>query len=260
MMGRTTAKRWMRKRLTLKQRWRQTRPWPRRKACTCSRESRVDGAVTFLVSNIFGRHWRTTVGEQLMVGCSRSGVTLLRLSGEYRASPSRRLRAHCLHFQVRFYHFPSFSSHLFFSNIQNSGNPRAGIGGPDDDMPPELDWGADETFTRQYIGAINAQEGWDAGHLGGAAGAAAAVAVAAAGGGGPVGAAAIHTFAHHLGPGDVTGNEGWLRGSAEDQLRLWGVQPPPGLARQYATTRHGDRGGAGVVSFVGECRSQQVDR
>ncbi|CAM9634862.1 unnamed protein product, partial [Sphacelaria rigidula] len=127
-----------------------------------------------------------------------------------------------------------------------AGNPRAGIGGPDDDMPPELDWGADETFTRQYIGAINAQEGWDAGHLGGAAGAAAAVAVAAAGGGGPVGAAAIHTFAHHLGPGDVTGNEGWLRGSAEDQLRLWGVQPPPGLARQYATTRHGDRGGAGV--------------
>lgn len=43
-------------------------------------------------------------------------------------------------------------------------------------------------------------------------------------------------------------NDPWIRGAAQDQLSVWGVQPPPGLARQYATTRHGDRGGNGLVS------------
>ncbi|CAM9978547.1 unnamed protein product, partial [Laminaria digitata] len=33
-----------------------------------------------------------------------------------------------------------------------------------------------------------------------------------------------------------------------DQLHLWGVQPPPGLARQYATTRHVE--GAGGMNVM----------
>lgn len=126
-------------------------------------------------------------------------------------------------------------------------------------MPPELDWGVEEAFTRQDLGAIYAQVGWDrnpqvgwdrnsGGGSAAAAGAAGLAATVAAWSGSPGGAGGIHPFAHQFDSTEAAGNDGWLRGSAEEQLRLFGVQSPPGLARQYATTRHGERAGGGMVS------------
>lgn len=89
-------------------------------------------------------------------------------------------------------------------------------------------------------------------------GGAAAAAMGAAGPGGH-GAAhgGIHPYVHQLwmrggaGGGDMGGNDAWIRGASQEQLSVWGVQPPPGLARQYATTRHADRGAGGMVSAFG---------
>lgn len=115
-------------------------------------------------------------------------------------------------------------------------------GGPDDDIPPDLDWSAEEGFSAQDLGTIYAQVGWEP-------------AAAAAGGGGTAGGAGggIHPFVHHLGGGELGAGDTWIRGVAQDQLSVWGVQPPPGLSRQYATTRHGDRGAGGLVSGSGHC-------
>lgn len=92
----------------------------------------------------------------------------------------------------------------------------------------------------QDLGAIYAQVGWDAG---GAAG---------AGAGGAGGGRSTHRIIHHGAGagGGRDGGEGWIaRGGAHEHLHVWGVQPPPGLTRQYATTRHGERAG-GMVSGV----------
>lgn len=98
----------------------------------------------------------------------------------------------------------------------------------------------------QDLGAIYAQVGWDLGSEWDPG----SLAVAAVAGGGrraPV--------FHHPGGGAGVGGtrdggEGWLaRGATRDQLHLWGVHPPPGLARQYATTRHVE-GAGGMVSCI----------
>lgn len=123
-------------------------------------------------------------------------------------------------------------------------------GGGEDEISPEVDWGSEEGFTRQDLGAIYAQGGWDPANMGGAAGAAVAAAAAAAAGGDPGASGGIHPFIHRLGAGDAGGRDGWIRGPAQDHLSVWGVQAPPGLARQYATTRNGERGTGNVVSSV----------
>lgn len=108
-----------------------------------------------------------------------------------------------------------------------------------------MDWGdADDMLVApQDLGAIYAQVGWDPGAAGGGG-----RTVAVAGGGGRRGIPPTFQQAGRGGGVGVDGGEGWIaRGAAAEQLSLWGVQPPPGLARQYAT-RHGDRA-AGVVSF-----------
>lgn len=123
-------------------------------------------------------------------------------------------------------------------------------------MVPELDWGAEDGLAYQDMGAIYAQIGWDTGARSGAVEAAAAGSVGGRGAGAGAGAG-MHRVIHHNhggggggGGGGRDGGEGWFtRGATQDQMHVWGVQPAPGLARQYATTRHGERGGA-LVSFV----------
>lgn len=117
--------------------------------------------------------------------------------------------------------------------------------GPDDGMPQDIDWGdSDDLFgNAQDVGAFYAQVGWDPGAAA-AAGGGGTIAVAGGGGGGRRGVPQVFQQAGGGGGGD--GGEAWVaRGAQTDHLSMWGVQPPPGLARQYAT-RHGDRAGGMV--------------
>lgn len=121
-------------------------------------------------------------------------------------------------------------------------------------MIPELDWGAEDGLAYQDLGAIYAQVGWDPGAMGGPVEAAAAGVGGRGPGAGAGAGAGMHRVVHHNHGGGAGGGgrdpgEGWFaRGGNQDQMHVWGVQPAPGLARQYATTRHGERGGGALVS------------
>lgn len=116
-------------------------------------------------------------------------------------------------------------------------DPRPTRNGADDDIHPDLDW-TEDAFSPQDLDAIYSQVAWEPAMGGGTR----------TGAGGAGAGGGIHSFVHHLAPSDMTANDPWMRGAAQEQLSAWGVQAPPGLARQYATTRHGDRGTGGLVS------------
>ena len=100
----------------------------------------------------------------------------------------------------------------------------------DEEIPVELDWGTEDMFEPPDLAAIYAQVGWD-------------------GTGGIQRAAGGRSGAHRLlhggagAGGREGGGGGWIPGDGiHEHLHVWGGQAPPGLARQYATTRVGDRG------------------
>lgn len=140
--------------------------------------------------------------------------------------------------------FPSSFHGLFLLSTPPSMPPaRRYCRGPDDVMPQDVDWGDSDDLlgNAQDMGAFYAQVGWEPGAAAGGGGT-----IAVAGGGGGGGRRGVpQVFQQAGGGGD--GSEAWVaRGAtAAEQLSMWGVQPPPGLARQYAT-RHGDRTGGMV--------------
>lgn len=103
----------------------------------------------------------------------------------------------------------------------------------DDDIPVELEWSGNDIPDPPDVAAFYAQVGWDVVNEG----------VRRISGG----RNAPHRIVHGTARGAGGGGGGWIPSErVQEQLHVWGGQPPPGLARQYATTRLGDRG-VGIV-------------
>lgn len=99
----------------------------------------------------------------------------------------------------------------------------------DDEIPVELEWSGNDIPDPPDVAAFYAQVGWDVVNEG----------VRRISGG----RNAPHRIVHGTARGAGGGGGGWIPSErVQEQLHVWGGQPSPGLARQYATTRLGDRG------------------
>lgn len=99
----------------------------------------------------------------------------------------------------------------------------------DDEIPVELEWSGNDIPEPPDVAAFYAQVGWDVVNEG----------VRRISGG----RNAPHRIVYGPARGAGGGSSGWIPSErVQEQLHVWGGQPSPGLARQYATTRMGDRG------------------